>query len=227
MKLPRILIVEDEPDMALGLRDNCEYEGYEVSVARDGEEGVCRALADRPDLILLDVMLPKLSGLDVCRRLRDGGCVAPVIMLTARGQEIDKVLGLELGADDYVTKPFGVNELLARIRAHLRRAARPAPGVEGYTFGDVALNFRAHEATKAGRALELSAREFEILKYFVRRRGEPVTRDQLLDEVWGSRYPFSRTVDNHIAKLRQKIETDPSDPRFIVTLHRVGYKFLG
>lgn len=172
-------------------------------------------------------MLPKLSGLDVCRRLRAAGCVAPVIMLTARGQEIDKVLGLELGADDYVTKPFGVNELLARIRAHLRRAARPAPGVEVYTFGDVSLNFRTHEAKKAGRALELSAREFEILKYFVGRRGEPVTRDQLLEEVWGGRYPFSRTVDNHIAKLRQKIEADPSDPRFIITLHRVGYKFLG
>lgn len=213
--------------MALGLRDNCEYEGHEVSVARDGEEGLRRALEERPDLIILDVMLPKLGGLDVCRRLRAGGSVVPVIMLTARGQEIDKVLGLELGADDYVTKPFGVNELLARVRAHLRRAARPAAGVETYSFGDVTLNFRTHEATKAGRALELSAREFELLKYFVRRRGEPVTRDQLLDEVWGNRYPFSRTVDNHIAKLRQKIESDPAEPRLIVTLHRVGYKFLG
>ena len=213
--------------MALGLRDNCEYEGYEVSVARDGEEGLRLALAERPDLVLLDVMLPRLGGLDVCRRLRAQGSAVPVIMLTARGQEIDKVLGLELGADDYVTKPFGVNELLARIRAHLRRAARPAAAVESYAFGDVELNFRTHEATKAGRPLDLSAREFEILKCLVRRRGEAVTRDQLLDEVWGDRYPFSRTVDNHIAKLRQKIETDPSEPRFIVTLHRVGYKFLG
>jgi DNA-binding response OmpR family regulator len=213
--------------MALGLKDNCEYEGYEVSVARDGEEGLRRALEERPDLIILDVMLPKLGGLDVCRRLRAGGCVAPVIMLTARGQEIDKVVGLELGADDYVTKPFGVNELLARVRAHLRRASRPAAEVETYSFGDVMLNFRTHQAAKGGRPLDLSAREFEMLKYFVRRRGEPVTRDQLLDEVWGARYPFSRTVDNHIAKLRQKIEADPAAPRFIVTLHRVGYKFLG
>ena len=213
--------------MALGLRDNCEYEGYEVTVARDGEAGLAAALEERPDLILLDVMLPRLGGLDVCRRLRAQGSVAPVIMLTARGQEIDKVLGLELGADDYVTKPFGVSELLARIRAHLRRAARPAADVEAYAFGDVELNFRAHQATKAGRPLALSAREFELLKYLVRRRGEPVTRDQLLDEVWGARYPFSRTVDNHIAKLRQKIEADPADPRFIITLHRVGYKFLG
>lgn len=213
--------------MALGLKDNCEYEGYEVSVARDGEEGLRRALEERPDLILLDVMLPKLSGFDVCRRLRARGAVVPVIMLTARGQEIDKVVGLELGADDYVTKPFGVNELLARIRAHLRRAARPAPEAETYAFGGVELNFRTHEATKFGRPLDLSAREFEILKYLVRRRGEPVTRDQLLEEVWGDRYPFSRTVDNHIAKLRQKIEDDPAEPRFIITLHRVGYKFLG
>jgi two-component system alkaline phosphatase synthesis response regulator PhoP len=227
MKLPRILIIEDEPGMALGLRDNCEYEGYEVSVACDGEEGLRRALEERPDLILLDVMLPKLSGLDVCRRLRAGGSVVPVIMLTARGLEIDKVVGLELGADDYVTKPFGVNELLARIRAHLRRASRPAAEVDAYSFGDVELNFRTHEAAKAGRPVDLSAREFEILKYLIRRRGEPVTRDQLLEDVWGDRYPFSRTVDNHIAKLRQKIETDPTEPRFIVTLHRIGYKFLG
>ena len=225
--MPKILIIEDEPDMALGLRDNCEYEGYEVSVARDGEEGLSRALAERPDLILLDVMLPKLSGLDVCRTLRGRGADTPVIMLTARGQEIDKVVGLEVGADDYVTKPFGINELMARVRAHLRRASRPAAELETYSFGDVELNFRTHYAAKAGRPLDLSAREFEMLKYFVRRRGEPVTRDQLLNDVWGDQYPFSRTVDNHIAKLRQKIEDDPSDPRHIITLHRVGYKFLG
>ena len=213
--------------MALGLRDNCEYEGYEVSVASEGAEGLRRALDERPDLIVLDVMLPKLSGLDVCRRLRMGGSGVPIIMLTARGQEIDKVVGLELGADDYVTKPFSINELLARIRAHLRRASRPAAELETFSFGDVEVNFRTHQATKAGRPLELSAREFEILKYLVKRRGEPVTRDQMLEEVWGDRYPFSRTVDNHIAKLRQKIEADPAEPRFIVTLHRVGYKFLG
>lgn len=225
--MPRILIIEDEPDLALGLRDNCEYEGYEVLIARDGEEGLRRALEERPELILLDVMLPKLSGLDVCRRLRTSGSGVPIIMLTARGQEIDKVVGLELGADDYVTKPFSINELLARVRAHLRRASRPAARADTYSFGDVELNLRMHQATKAGRPVELSAREFEILKYFVRHRGEPVTRDQLLEDVWGDKYPYSRTVDNHIAKLRQKIEADPGDPRFIITLHRVGYKFLG
>ncbi|HJQ23679.1 MAG TPA: response regulator transcription factor [Blastocatellia bacterium] len=223
-----MLIIEDEPDMVLGLKDNFEYEGYDVTVARDGREGLTRALADRPDVILLDIMLPKMSGLDVCRELRNNGLDTPVIMLTARGQEIDKVIGLEMGADDYVTKPFSIKELLARVRAQLRRATRQVAEVESYTFGEVALNFKRYEATRNGAALELSPREFELLKYFIQHRGETITRDQLLDDVWGyDNYPFTRTVDNHIAKLRQKVEAVPADPKYIITVHRVGYKFLG
>jgi DNA-binding response OmpR family regulator len=226
--LQKVLIIEDEPDMVLGLKDNFEYEGYDVMVARDGREGLTRALADRPDVILLDIMLPKMSGLDVCRELRNQGLDTPVIMLTARGQEIDKVIGLEMGADDYVTKPFSIKELLARVRAQLRRATRKVAEVEAYTFGEVALNFKRYEATRGGNALELSPREFELLKYFIQHRGETITRDQLLDDVWGyDNYPFTRTVDNHIAKLRQKVEAVPADPKYIITVHRVGYKFLG
>jgi len=222
-----VLIIEDEPNMVLGLKDSCEYEGYEVSVARDGKEGLERASAEKHDIILLDVMLPLMSGLDVCRTLRARGIETPILMLTARGQEIDKVVGLEVGADDYVTKPFSVKELLARIRAHLRRATKQVVEIESFTFGDVELNFKKYAARKGGRALELSAREFEILHYLIRRRGETVTRDQLLDEVWGyDSTPVTRTVDNHIARLRQKIEQDPSAPRHIITVHRLGYRFV-
>jgi two-component system alkaline phosphatase synthesis response regulator PhoP len=224
--LPKVLIIDDEPDMLLGLRDNCEYEGYEVVVAPDGESGIQRTLESRPDIILLDVMLPKLSGLDVCRHLRKKGIDTPIIMLTARGQEIDKVVGLEVGADDYVTKPFGVQELLARVRAHLRRSAAGRP-LQEYSFADVELNFKTYEAKKAGHSLEMSPREFETLKYLITREGEVVTRDQLLENVWGyNAFPLTRTVDNHIAKLRHKLETSPSDPRHILTVHRVGYKFV-
>jgi DNA-binding response OmpR family regulator len=223
-----VLIVEDEPDMVLGLQDNCEYEGYEVLVARDGAEGLERALAERPDLILLDVMLPKLSGLDVCRTLRQRGLRAPIIMLTARSQETDKVVGLEVGADDYVTKPFGVRELMARIRAQLRRATGREAEIDAYRFGEIELDFRRHHATRAGKPLALSPREFALLKYFIQRRGEAIAREELLDNVWGlTRYPFTRTVDNHIAKLRRKLERSPAEPAYIITVHKVGYKFLG
>lgn len=226
--MPKILIIEDEKDMVLGLRNNLEWEGFEVIAASDGEAGLSCALNDGPDLVLLDIMLPKLSGLDVCRRLRNAGRNVPVIMLTARGQEIDKVLGLEIGADDYVTKPFSVRELLARVRAILRRASRQEAGSDLYRFGDVELDFGRYQAQKRGQPLELSPREFGMLKYFVRHRGETVTRDQLLDEVWGyDNFPLTRTVDNHIARLRQKIEENPTEPRHIITVHRVGYKFLG
>jgi two-component system alkaline phosphatase synthesis response regulator PhoP len=223
-----VLIVEDEPEMARGLRDNFEYEGYEVLVAVDGAQGLSTALSARPDLILLDVMLPKMCGLDVCRTLRQRGVNAPIIMLTARGQEVDKVVGLEVGADDYVTKPFGLRELMARVRAQLRRASAQSPELETYHFGEVELDFQRHQAAKGGQPLALSPREFELLKYFVRHRGEPVTREQLLDSVWGlTNYPFTRTVDNHIAKLRQKIERSPAEPEYLITVHKVGYKFLG
>ncbi len=225
--LSRILIIEDEPDMVVGLRRNLEYEGYEVSAAGDGEEGLERALKDASDLIILDVMLPKLSGIDVCRRLRSGGVETPIIMLTARGQEIDKVLGLEIGADDYVTKPFSVRELMARVRVQLRRRSVPRIGPAPYRFGDMELDFGRHQALKNGRPLELSAREFQILNYFIERSGETITREQLLDEVWGySNFPITRTVDNHIARLRQKIEKNPAEPQYIITVHRAGYKFI-
>ena len=196
--------------------------------ARDGATGLRLAGEKSPDLVILDVMLPRVSGLDVCRQLRGAGNNTPIIMLTARGQEIDKVLGLKTGADDYVTKPFSFLELMARVEAVLRRASKPAEQVESAEFGDVEVNFRTFEATKAGRALELSPREFKMMKYFVEHRGEVVSRDQLLDHVWGyDGLPLTRTVDMHIAKLRQKIEDTPGDPRHIITVHRVGYKFTG
>jgi len=225
--LAKVLIIEDEPNMVLGLKDSCEYEGYEVAVARNGKEGLEKATTEKPDIILLDVMLPLMSGIDVCRTLRTRGIETPILMLTARSQEIDKVIGLEVGADDYVTKPFSIKELLARIRAHLRRATKQVVDIESFTFGDVELNFKKYAARKDGQALDLSPREFEILRYLIRRRGEIVTRDQLLDEVWGYRStPVTRTVDNHIARLRQKIERDPSDPQHIITVHRIGYRFI-
>jgi DNA-binding response OmpR family regulator len=225
--LAKVLIIEDEPNMVLGLKDSCEYEGYDVAVARNGKEGLEKVATEKPDIILLDVMLPLMSGIDVCRTLRTRGIETPILMLTARSQEIDKVIGLEVGADDYVTKPFSIKELLARIRAHLRRASKQVVDIESFTFGDVELNFKKYAARKGGQALELSPREFEILRYLIRRRGEIVTRDQLLDEVWGYRStPVTRTVDNHIARLRQKIEQDPSEPQHIITVHRIGYRFV-
>lgn len=224
----KILVVEDEPGIVLGLRDNLEYEGFEVRSAADGEEALRSALDQRPDLILLDLMLPKMSGLDVCRQLRRQGVETPVIMLTARGQEIDKVLGLEIGADDYVTKPFSIRELLARVRAQLRRAEKRLANEDPCRFGNIELNFHKHQAWRNGHPFELSPREFALMKYFLQHRGETVTRDQLLDEVWGyDNFPLTRTVDNHIARLRQKIEDNPAEPQHIITVHRVGYKFLG
>ena len=224
----KVLIVEDDQAMAVALRDGFTYEGYAVEVARDGSAGLRLASDKRLDLVILDVMLPKMSGLDVCKHLRSTGNSTPIIMLTARGQEIDKVLGLKTGADDYVTKPFSFLELMARVEAVLRRASAPVETIERIQFGDVELCFRNFEATKGGRTLELSPREFKIMKYFVEHRGEVISRDQLLDAVWGyDCLPLTRTVDMHIAKLRQKIEDTPSDPRYIITVHRVGYKFTG
>ncbi|MEW6735163.1 MAG: response regulator transcription factor [Acidobacteriota bacterium] len=224
----KVLIVEDDQAMAVALRDGFEYEGYAVMVANDGITGLRLASEKDFDLIILDVMLPRLSGLDVCKRLRSAGNPIPIILLTARGQEIDKVLGLKLGADDYVTKPFSFLELIARVEAVLRRAAKQSRQVEVYQFGNVKLDFNKCEAIKDDRRLELSQREFEILKYLIERRGKVVTRDQLLDAVWGyDSFPFTRTVDTHIAKLRQKIEDDPGNPLHIITVHRSGYKFIG
>jgi len=224
----KVLIVEDDQAMAVALRDGFTYEGYAVHVARDGAAGLRMAEERSHDLLILDVMLPRMSGLDVCRQLRSAGNDTPIIMLTARGQEIDKVLGLKTGADDYVTKPFSFLELMARVEAVLRRTSKSPEAVEQVSFGDVEMNFKTFEASKDGRALDLSPREFKMLKHFVEHRGEVVTRDQLLDHVWGYEgLPLTRTVDMHIAKLRQKIEDTPSDPRHIITVHRVGYKFTG
>ncbi len=226
--MSRLLIVEDDQAMAVALRDGFEYEGYQVQVAKDGETGLRLAREKDLDIIILDVMLPKLSGLDICKRLRADGNQIPIILLTARGQEIDKVLGLKLGADDYVTKPFSFMELAARVEAVLRRASSRVEKIEDFQFGDVALDFKKFVATKGGQPLTLSPREFKILQYFIEHRGEVVTRDQLLDTVWGyDSFPLTRTVDTHIAKLRHKIEDDPATPHFIITVHRAGYKFIG
>jgi DNA-binding response OmpR family regulator len=225
-----VLIVEDDEAMSIALRDGFQYEGYSVTVAKDGEAGLQMATAGLPDLILLDVMLPKMTGLDICKHLRGSGSEVPIIMLTARGQEIDKVLGLKLGADDYITKPFGFMELLARAEAVLRRArpSAPAGAPETYRFGEIHVDFRRHEASRGGELIDLSPREFQLLAFFIQHRGEVIHREKLLDAVWDyNSIPFTRTVDMHIAKLRKKVEDNPSDPRHIITVHRLGYKFTG
>jgi two-component system alkaline phosphatase synthesis response regulator PhoP len=213
--------------MVAGLRDNFEYEGYDVISAEDGLSGLERALADDPDLVVLDVMMPRMSGLEVCKAVKARRPSTPIIMLTARGQEIDKVVGLELGADDYVTKPFSIRELMARIKAVLRRASPQGSVADVYRFGDVEVNVRGNEVRRAGSAVELSTKEFALLAYFISHPGETLSRDRLLDEVWGyQNYPSTRTVDTHIVHLRHKVEPDPEQPRFIVTVHGSGYKFV-
>jgi len=223
----RILIVEDEPAMVAGLRDNFEYEGYDVISAEDGVSGLERALTDDPDLVVLDVMMPRMSGLEVCKQMKTKRPSVPIIMLTARGQEIDKVVGLELGADDYVTKPFSVRELIARVKAVLRRVSLQARVPEVYRFGEVEVDIRGHEVKRAGKPVELSAKEFALLTYFISHPAETLSRYRLLDAVWGyENYPNTRTVDTHIVHLRQKLEPNPEEPRFIVTIHGSGYKFV-
>jgi two-component system alkaline phosphatase synthesis response regulator PhoP len=226
--MPKILIVEDEPGMVAGLRDNFEFEGYQVLSAMDGVSGLERALADSPDLVILDVMMPRMSGLDVCKQLKSRRPAIPIIMLTARGQEIDKVVGLELGADDYVTKPFSIRELLARVKAVLRRVESAPKAKDRYTFGDVEVNLQSCQVSRRGRSLDFSSKEFDLLKYFLSHPGEALTRDRLLEEVWGyDKFPTTRTVDAHIVRLRQKLEPRPDDPRFFLTVHGTGYKFVG
>ena len=223
--MPRILIVDDEPEMVRGLQDNLRFEGYQTLTAGDGERALALAVSEAPDLILLDLMLPGRSGWDVCRGLRERGLHIPIIMLTARGDETDQVRGLELGADDYVTKPFSLRELLARIRAVLRRPG-PRRHVEAYAFGDARLHPRSRQAWKAGREVALTRKEFELLHYLVEHPGEILTRERLLNEVWGyERFPTTRTVDTHVLRLRQKFETDPEHPAHILTVHGQGYRF--
>jgi two-component system alkaline phosphatase synthesis response regulator PhoP len=229
--MKRILVIEDEPQMLLGLRDNLELEGYEVQTASDGDEGLARAASFSPDLVILDVMLPKKNGFDVCRELRARAITTPIVMLTARSAETDKVLGLELGADDYVTKPFSITELLARVRAVLRRTttqkAAP-PTSEMVRIGDIEIDFKLHQARRGKTRIDFTAREFDLLRYFVQHTGQVVTREQILNEVWGyEEFPTTRTIDNFVAKLRQKIERAPHAPEHILTIHGSGYKFVG
>jgi two-component system alkaline phosphatase synthesis response regulator PhoP len=223
----RVLVVEDDNAMSVALRDGLQYEGHTVMLATDGRSGLTLAESEHPDLVILDVMLPVMSGLDVCKRIRSAGNDVPIIMLTARGQEADKIVGLKIGADDYVTKPFSFMELTARIDAILRRQQRDeAPTT--YRFGEVEIDFGRIAATRSGRPLDLTPREFKLLRQFISNRGRVLTRDKLLSAVWGYNVvPVTRTVDMHIAKLRKKIETDPEEPRYVVTVHGVGYKFLG
>ena len=225
----KILIIEDEEDLVKGLKLNLADEGYEVDWAPDGVEGLHQALEERPDLIILDIMLPKMNGLDVCRELRQQKIGIPIIMLTAKGEEIDKVVGLEIGADDYMTKPFSIRELLARIKAHLRREKRERKTVvEVYCFGDVEIDFNHFKVRRKGKELELTSLEMEILKYFIVHREEVITREALLDKIWGyEKYPTTRTIDNHILKLRKKIEEDPTHPKYILSVYGAGYRFLG
>jgi DNA-binding response OmpR family regulator len=226
--MTKILIVEDEPNMVAGLRDNFEFEGYQVITAPDGVAGLERALSEVPDLVILDVMMPRMSGLDVCKQLKAKHSSIPIIMLTARGQEVDKVVGLELGADDYVTKPFSIRELLARVKAVLRRAQHAPKNGDQYTFGDVEVNLRSCQVSRKGKPLDFSSKEFDLLKFFLSHSGEAISRDRLLEEVWGyDRFPTTRTVDAHIVRLRQKLEPKPDDPHFFLTVHGVGYKFVG
>jgi two-component system, OmpR family, alkaline phosphatase synthesis response regulator PhoP len=225
----RILLVEDEPGLVLTLSDRLKGEGYDVEAVRDGAAGLARASEGGFDLVLLDVMLPGMSGFDVCQQLRQRGIDTPVVMLTARGQLVDRVVGLKIGADDYVTKPFEMAELVARIEARLRRTPPAAPvAAHGYQFGHVRVDFRRAEVTRDGRALELSAREFQLLRYFIEHRGAALSRDELLNEVWGYHaMPSTRTVDVHVAWLRQKIEANPKRPQYIQTVHGIGYRFTG
>jgi two-component system alkaline phosphatase synthesis response regulator PhoP len=225
----RILLVEDEPGLVMTLTDRLESEGYDVGSAVDGPSGLARATRERWDVILLDVMLPGSSGFDVCRDLRQRGVQTPVIMLTARGQVVDKVLGLKLGADDYLTKPFDMMELAARIEVQLRRraAATGASDTE-YRFGEVVVDFRKAEVVRDNKPVDLSAREFLLLKYFIENRESTLSRDKLLNEVWGYHsMPSTRTVDVHVAWLRQKVEPNPRHPQYILTVHGLGYKFVG
>jgi two-component system alkaline phosphatase synthesis response regulator PhoP len=225
----RILVVEDEPGLRLAISDRLRAEGYDVATAADGDEGLRCASERHFDLVVLDVMLPGRSGFDVVRELRQRRVGSAVLMVTARGEVVDRVLGLKLGADDYLVKPFAMVELLARVEARLRDPRRPEPGPrDAYRFGDVYVDFRRAEVLRDGRPVEVSAKELQLLRYFVEHRGAALSRDELLNGVWGyDAMPSTRTVDVHVAELRRKLEPDPRNPRYVVTLHRIGYKFVG
>lgn len=225
----KILLVEDELGLVLTLSDFLNSEGYAVEVANDGEIGLRRAVEETFDLLILDVMLPRKNGFDVLRDLRQRGLQLPALMLTARGQIVDRILGLKLGADDYLTKPFDMGELLARIEAILRRASSIIPnGSDVYVFGSVRVDFRRAEVTRAEHPVELAAREYHLLRYFIEHREATLSRDELLNEVWGyDAMPVTRTVDVHVGLLRQKLEPNPRHPQYFLTVHGLGYKFVG
>jgi two-component system alkaline phosphatase synthesis response regulator PhoP len=227
--VPRVLLVEDEPGLRLTLSDRLVSEGYAVDAASDGETGLAQASSGAYDLIVLDVMLPRMNGFDICREVRHRGVTTPILMLTARGQVVDRVVGLKLGADDYLTKPFETIELMARLEALLRRRPSAAqPGGDTYRFGDIVVDFRRAEVTRGAQPIDLSAREFKLLRHFITHRGATLSREELLSDVWGyDETPLTRTVDVHVAGLRQKIEANPRSPEFIVTIHGLGYKFTG
>ncbi len=221
----KILIVEDDKHILTGLVDNLESEGYKVVTAKDGETAVKLASGKKPDLIILDIMIPKMSGFDVCRKLKSKGVTTPIIILSAKAQEADKVLGLELGADDYVTKPFSPRELMVRVKAVLRRTERHTKVEDSYSFGNIKIDFKKYTIFKAGEELSLTAAEFKILRLLMQYKGEPLSRHKILAEIW-SEDVTTRTVDTHIWSLREKLEDDPSAPKHIITVHRIGYKFI-
>ncbi len=223
----KILIVEDNADLADGLAINLKKEGYKVFKTATGEDALKIAVRDSPNLIILDIMLPGISGFDVCRELRNKSIDIPIIMLTTKSDEMDRVVGLELGADDYITKPFGIRELLARIRVCLRRQPQQAE-MPRYSFGRVTIDFEKYRVTIKNKDLDLTQKEFELLRYLIRNRETVLSRDRLLDEVWGyDSYPTTRTVDTHILKLRKKLEDDPANPKYILSVYGGGYKFVG
>ncbi len=228
--MKRILVIEDDPAILRGLSDSLSEEHYEVLTAADGEKGALMAKRENIALIVLDIMLPKKNGLDICRDLRRSGVDTPILMLTSKKEEVDQVIGLGLGADDYVIKPFSIRVLLARIDALLRRKAAVARDIDGYSFGDVELDFKKLEARKNKHAVSLTTKEFEILKYFAVHEGEVVTRDMLLTDVWKygdeETIPTTRTIDNYILSIRKKIEADPAQPSHLLTVHKAGYKFV-
>lgn len=225
---PRILIVEDETSIALALEENLKFDAYEVLIANDGPKGFEMALQEDPDAILLDIMLPGLSGFEVCRKLRESGKLMPIIMLTARSEEFDKLHGFEVGADDYVTKPFSIEELMARLRAVLRRGNRPVEGHRRYRFDEIELDLDSRTMTRDGKPVELTRTEFDLLVYFLENEGKALSRDVVMNDVWGMEYyGTQRSLDSFVANLRKKIEKDPHHPEFIHTVHGVGYKFTG
>lgn len=225
--MKKILIIEDDPAVLTGLSESLQEEHFDVTTSMSGKMGYEKAIEGGYDLIILDLMLPEKSGIDVCKDLRKNGLNTPILMLTGKKEETDKVIGLEIGADDYVTKPFSLRELVARVKAILRRPQEISADIEDYSFSDIYLNFKKQESKKGNKPIELTVMEYKVMKYFIQREGEVIERNKLLDEVWGyDNYPSTRTVDNFILNLRKKIEDDHSNPKHLLTVHGAGYKFV-